>query len=556
MGGGGATGQCYPRATLPGVRNERTGSVLSAAAGQRGPAVIPGSQFRRQISARPDQMKTLHSYILRELAGPFLVSLTLLTFILFMRHFVFLFPKIAGKNLGWQILSEIIVLALPFIIALVLPMAVLVAVIMAFGRLSADNEITALKALGLPAHRLMLSPMAAAVVLMTGAIWFNDQVLPETNHRYKSLLMDIAYIKPTVQLREGVIMDVFPGMSLLVNRIEEADGSSKLNLTAPAAPVGPDSLKPADLFGIVITQTTDKGTRRTIVADSGMIQTAPNRTDAVLTLYSGEIQEVEPQRGEQFQRLFFDRHRIRLADVAGVFERGRSRRYRSDRELTMQMLQERIARRMVNLDSLARAAAALADSIPKGDSALVAMENLFGKIAPPPAEGAAPAPYLRPDPGGGDRRRINMDNPRARLISVLREASYVKRTISSLQVEWWKKIAIPFASAIFVLLGVPLGILSRKGGAGVSLAISMSVFLVYWVLLTTGETLADRHLLSPFWSMWTPNALFLAVGIWLLVVQVRGRRSLAPLTGGLGLRSLLKMAGFGGGRADDGGRAR
>ncbi len=501
-------------------------------------------------------MKTLHSYILRELAGPFLVSLTLLTFILFMRHFVFLFPKIAGKNLGWQILSEIIVLALPFIIALVLPMAVLVAVIMAFGRLSADNEITALKALGLPAHRLMLSPMAAATVLMLGAIWFNDQVLPETNHRYKSLLMDIAYIKPTVQLREGVIMDVFPGMSLLVNRIEEADGSSKLNLTAPAAPVGPDSLKPADLFGIVITQTTDKGTRRTIVADSGMIQTAPGRTDAVLTLYSGEIQEVEPQRGEQFQRLFFDRHRIRLANVAGVFERGRSRRYRSDRELTMQMLQERIARRMVNLDSLARAAAALADSIPEGDSALVAMENLFGKVAPAAAQGAAPPPYLRPDSGaGGDGRRIRMDNPRARLISVLREASYLKRTISSLQVEWWKKIAIPFASAIFVLLGVPLGILSRKGGAGVSLAISMSVFLVYWVLLTTGETLADRHLLSPFWSMWTPNALFLAVGLWLLVVQVRGRRSLALFTGGFGLRLLLKMAGVGG-RADGEGRAR
>ncbi|MBW7997262.1 MAG: LptF/LptG family permease, partial [Candidatus Glassbacteria bacterium] len=127
-------------------------------------------------------MKTIHCYILRELAGPLIVSLMLLTFILFMRHFVFLFPKIAGKNLGWPVVTEIVVLSLPFIIALVLPMAVLVAVIMSFGRFSADNEVTALKALGIPAHRLMLSPMAAACVLMLGAIWFNDQVVPETNH--------------------------------------------------------------------------------------------------------------------------------------------------------------------------------------------------------------------------------------------------------------------------------------------------------------------------------------------------------------------------------------
>jgi lipopolysaccharide export system permease protein len=499
-------------------------------------------------------MKTLHSYILRELAGPFVVSLSLLTFILFMRHFVFLFPKIAGKNLGWQVMSEIIVLSLPFIIALVLPMAVLVAVIMAFGRFSADNEVTALKALGLPAHRLMLSPMAAACLLMTGAIWFNDQVLPETNHRYKSLLMDIAYIKPTVQLREGVIMDDFPGMGLLVNRIEEASGSSKLNLTAPGAPGAADSLKPADLFGIVITQTTDKGTRRTIVADSGMIQTMPNRTDAVLTLYNGEIQEVDAQRAQEFQRLFFDRHRIRLPDVTGALERGRSRRYRSDRELTMGMLQERIAQRLVDLDSLRTAAAVLADSIPEGDSTLAAVEKLFGGPLPAPVAGVTPRKYSSADSSSGSRRRINLDNPRTRLISVLREASYLKRTVSSLQVEWWKKVSIPFASIVFVLLGVPLGIISRKGGAGVSIAISMSVFLVYWVLLIAGETLADRHLISPFWSMWSPNALFLGVGVWLLAVQVRGRRSLALVRGGLGWRSLLKMAGFNG-RADDEGTA-
>ncbi|HUU27067.1 MAG TPA: LptF/LptG family permease, partial [archaeon] len=263
-------------------------------------------------------MKILYRYILSELAGPFVLSLSLLTFILFMRHMVFLFPKIVGKNLGWPVIAELLVLSLPFILALVLPMAVLVAVIMAFGRLSSDNEITALQSLGVPVHRLMVSPLAAALALMFFAIWFNDRVLPESNHKYKDLLMDIAYLKPTFTLREGVIMDDFPGRGLLVNRIKEQEGKRNLTLTAPdnsQLDLSQGLEGPAELFGIIITENLGSETRRTIVADSGYIRFTPDRKDAILNLYHGEIQEVDPRRQEKFQRMFFTRHQIRLPDV-------------------------------------------------------------------------------------------------------------------------------------------------------------------------------------------------------------------------------------------------
>ena len=482
-------------------------------------------------------MKTLQRYILFELAGPFVISLSLLTFILFMRHMLFLFPKIAGKNLEFAVIVEVIVLSLPFIIALVLPMAVLVAVIMSFGRFSADNEVTALKALGVPAHRLMASPMAAAFCLMLISIWFNDQVLPESNHRYKTLLMDIAYLKPTVKLREGVIMDDFGGMGILVQRIKESEGLGNLTPTAPEeSREDKDETQqgPAELFGIIITENLSSGTRRTIVADSGLIRAAPNRKDAVLTLYHGEIQEVDPQRQEQFQRLFFTRHRIRLADVGGMLERGRSTRYRSDRELNMKMIRQRIENQRADIDSLYRQAEMLMDSLRSNDSTTVACKKFigeqtvadFGKFDKVPAE-------LTALPRGGITRFLN--DPKTRLVAICREANFIQKRTAALQVEFWKKISIPFASLVFVLLGVPLGIISRRGGAGVSISISMGVFLVYWICLISGETLADRLLLSPFWAMWTPNALFLILGLWLLLVQVRGRRSLALARSGFRL---------------------
>jgi lipopolysaccharide export system permease protein len=482
-------------------------------------------------------MKTLQRYILLELAGPFVISLSLLTFILFMRHMVFLFPKIAGKNLESAVIIEVIMLSLPFIIALVLPMAVLVAVIMSFGRFSADNEVTALKALGVPAHRLMASPMAAAFCLMLISIWFNDQVLPESNHRYKTLLMDIAYLKPTVKLREGVIMDDFGGMGILVHRIKEAEGLRNLTPTAPEDPwyeKGETLEGPAELFGIIITENLSSGTRRTIVADSGFIRPAANRKDAVLTLYHGEIQEVDPQRQEQFQRLFFTRHRIRLADISGMLERGRSSRYRSDRELSMKMIRERVKNQRAEIDSLYRQAEVLMDSLRSNDSTTLACKKFigeqtaadFGKFDKVPAE-------LSVLPRGGVTRFL--EDPKTRLIAICREANFIQKRTAALQVEFWKKISIPFASLVFVLLGVPLGIISRRGGAGVSISISMGVFLVYWICLISGETLADRLLLSPFWAMWTPNALFLILGLWLLLVQVRGRRSLALARSGFRL---------------------
>jgi len=118
-----------------------------------------------------------------------------------------------------------------------------------------------------------------------------------------------------------------------------------------------------------------------------------------------------------------------------------------------------------------------------------------------------------------------LTDPLMRLASLLREAGFLERRIASLRVEYWKKISIPFASLVFVLLGASLGIFARRGGAGVSIAISMGVFLVYWVFLISGETLADRMMISPFWAMWSANAVFLTLGVWLLVLQIQGRFS-------------------------------
>ena len=472
-------------------------------------------------------MSTIRKYILSEMAGPFAFALGLLTFILFMRHMVFLFPKIAGKGVETSIIFELMGMSIPFIIALVVPMATLVAVITGYGRLSADNEIIAFNSLGVSLSRLMMPPLLASVILALGMIYFNDKILPEANHNYKNLVSDIAYLKPTLSLREGVIMDDIPGMGLLVNHLETDDGipAGKLDPVKPfqqedKAPQ--DKNEGANMFGIVINQDGDNGTKRTILADSGLIKMVPGTPDAMLTLYNGEIQEVDNQNQSRFQRMFFNRHQVRIPGVGGNFQRGRAVSFRSDRELNLKMLDDRIKEKNRQVDSLWIAAETLIDSLGTDDSTRTVLESIYGNN---PINKIKKSDRPLSDIVGrfdSNRFRRLSDDPGVKLASIVREANYNLRRVSSLKVEYWKKFSIPFACIVFVIMGAPLGILIRRGGAGASIAISILVFIFYWAFLISGETLADRGRISPFWAMWLPNAVFLGIGIFLIVLRMIG----------------------------------
>ena len=68
---------------------------------------------------------------------------------------------------------------------------------------------------------------------------------------------------------------------------------------------------------------------------------------------------------------------------------------------------------------------------------------------------------------------------------------------------------------MFVLVGLPLGVMARRGGFGIAATLSLGFFVVYWACLIGGEKLADRAILSPFWGMWIANILIGAAGIYL-----------------------------------------
>ena len=95
--------------------------------------------------------------------------------------------------------------------------------------------------------------------------------------------------------------------------------------------------------------------------------------------------------------------------------------------------------------------------------------------------------------------------------------SNYKKYINKYLVELHKKFSIPFASLIFIIIGAPLGILSKKGGFAMSTSISLGFFVIYWGFLIGGEEFADRGAISPMIAMWQPNFFLGILGLFLLL---------------------------------------
>jgi lipopolysaccharide export system permease protein len=267
-------------------------------------------------------VKILSRYVLREHLGPLAFALTALTSLLLLNFIAKRFGDLVGKGLPTSVIAEFFMLAIPFTVAMTLPMACLVAVLYAFSRLASESEITALKASGVSMNRIMAPILVGATVLAIGMVLFNDMLLPAANHRLRILQTDIGRTKPTFALREQVINDVVPGRLFL--RAARIDKGTSI------------------LHEVVIYDFGDGSKRRTIVADSGKLALVEGTGDMTLDLYRGTMTEIPTAEPTQLSRLSYETDRITVRGVANSFTRDSADSYKSEREMGVCEMQKQV----------------------------------------------------------------------------------------------------------------------------------------------------------------------------------------------------------------------
>jgi lipopolysaccharide export system permease protein len=472
-------------------------------------------------------MRLLRAHILRTLTGPFIFAWAALTGMLMLNQLSRRFGDLVGKGLPAGVITEVLVLFIPFIVALTLPMAILVAVLYGFSQMGVDNEITAMRASGLSVVQMVRPVFWAGVMLALANLFFVDQVLPRTNLRLLNLQTDIGQKKPTFSLKEQV-MNNLPGSQYFLQASVIEPGSGRMK-------------------EVVIYDMSPADGRRVIYADSGSMRFENGQRDLGLLLHDGRIHEYKTAEPATVNTTRFAVNTIRVKDIENAFKQSFGSVQRGDREMTTCEMRDRVA-----ASRQSRAAAAVHRRA-MAENDVRALLQLWGvpepvvrstKIQPrcgawrdferwmarlllprPIAAQATPADSAAQPPG-----------PYAAAFSTLSDATiarenevFARRDVNQYSVEIHKKYTLSAACLSFVLIGIALALRFPRGGIGLVIGASLVIFALFYVALTAGEQLADRGVISAPLAMWLPNVVVVVAGI---LGLVRVNREFGSTRGG------------------------
>lgn len=402
------------------------------------------------------RLKTIDRYFIKEFLPPFGFSLLALTFLLLMDQLFRLIDLIVRKGLPLDIVGLILIYTLPLIITYTAPMAVLVAVVMCFGRMAQENEILALKTSGFSFRQLMKIPLALISLFVVLMIFFNDRVVPEANHRVRNLMMDVSRKRPAVRLSEGVFSNEFPGYMIHIQRKDE---------------------RTSRIYQVTIY---DLRNHVIVTAPRGEIVNLEEKGILQFVLYDGELHQLIEEN--RYQKTVFSREIINMSVDTDLIRR--ERKARTEDEMPTALLQRKC--RDLNQD-------------------IAALKKTVAKMGRETIE-----QYVQGNTQTLESAKFFMNQKTTQLRSKLRERA-------RMEIELNKKYSLAIAGLVFLIMGAPLGYVFRRGGSA-GIVVGVFLFSLYYILVLSGEEFADRRGFSPFWAMWLPNLILLIPGFFMFIM--------------------------------------
>jgi lipopolysaccharide export system permease protein len=488
-----------------------------------------------QTSTQIQTMKKLDKLILRSFIGPFILTFVVVVFILLMVQMLRHFDDIIGKDLGLQVIAQLLFYFAVFTSPTALPLAVLLSCLITFGNLGEHFELTAIKNAGISLTRTFRPILVVVIGLTALAFCINNYLVPRAALEAYSLIFDIKQKKPALDLLEGTFYGGLNDISIKVDRKFKND--------------------PAALKGVVVYDHRKRdGNRDVIKADSGRMSTILGERYLKFELFNGYnyregVGEEHEMTGKKTQlvsnpltRSRFDKTQI-IFDLSSFdlirnstdgFSGLGIMRNMDQLETGMDSLRLKIIDERFNYYS---GMGGVLNTLRANDR--IDLPADLRNYQLPEAEQSQknsridlplPPPRLAPS------HRQNLDSlfaveanssvvesagNRARqvrgqveMLSATVEAG--ARELRIYRIQWHKILASSFACLAMFLIGAPLGSIIRKGGLGVPFLISILFFIIYFILTMQGEKLARQDVVGIIAGVWVPDFLLLIVGLYFL----------------------------------------
>jgi len=456
------------------------------------------------------RVKKLHKLILQSFLGPFVLTFVIVVFVLLMQFLWKYIDDLVGKGLDTHVIAELLMYTSASLVPMALPLAVLLASIMCFGNLGEHNELLAFKSAGISLQKIM-SPVIVMVGLITiGAFLFNNNVLPFTNLKMRSLLYDIQKQNPELQIKPGLFDNTIEGYSI---RVEDKDSRTSL------------------LKGIQIYDHSEHlGNIVVTIADSGYIRMTSDERHLLFTLYNGytytemqkksrnKRQKTYPARRDKFE---VQEMLVQLVDFGlqrtdeNLFKSSYQMMNLSQLKNVTDSLINEILANQVELKTVINTTSYYKNKTflykPEKSDTLIPEKNIlsFNLDTAILAQNREEQIRILTQAIGSVRNTTNFLNN-----SYITQDNKVRR-LRKYQIETHRKYTLSLACMLFFFIGAPLGAIIRKGGLGMPVVISVLFFIIYYIISLTGEKFSRESVLSPFTGMWVSTFILVPLGAFL-----------------------------------------
>lgn len=409
---------------------------------------------------------------------------------------------------------ELIITNLASMVVLAVPMAVLVASLMAYGKITELNELTAIRAAGINPIHVINPVLVASILLSVFLMWFSNDILPDANQRARSLFIDIRLKKPGFDLKENEFYEGIDNYTFLVKEITNES----------------DSLRDVTIY----QHSTRDRKEAYIKAQKGRLASKQSGQTLTLFLNDGTVLRKldRRQKGklvDVFEETKFDRYRISfdLSDLA--FSRSNpADRSRNDRTMNIQAMSSVVDSLNNQIEKQKKHVLENKNYIyptltkgNTGDKKASKLKKSEVDTTDPPYE----SQYLTLQQFQSKSNQLRLHdiglmklrNYKSFIEDVISDTEWRLERIAQYLVEIHKKFSIPIACIVFVLLGAPIGMYTKKGNLGYAALIGTVFLTFYWISIIQGEKMADRLFISPFTGMWLSDIILGAVGLVMVI---------------------------------------
>ncbi len=454
------------------------------------------------------RIKKLDIYVVKSFLGYFIMTLFICVLILLMQFMWKHMTDLIGKGIGLDVLLEFFWYAVLETIPLALPLAILLASLMTFGNFGEYFELTAMKSAGISLLRIMRGLILFILGISIAAFFFSNNILPISKTKLWTLILSLREKSPEFDIPEGEFYSGIGGYNIYV---QEKDQREKL-------------LKQLMIYDF--SKGFDNAT--ITLADSGRVAFTSDNKYLKLSLYNGEsFENIKNEKNDNLENIPYRRETFATKKVLIGFDTEFNRfdesvlkneyvsknldqlsssidslglvvENRAKEQSEELIEQQPFANKYFSFDKKDTVAMQLRDSTKSYH-----LDSLFLSLNQTDMEEAV----------NHAKREIQSMKDRVDYNkSMYEEVAYNKRRH---QAQWHRKLTLSIACLIFFFIGAPLGAIVRKGGLGFPIVLSVVLFIIYYIIDTTGYKMAREGFWEVYQGMWLSSAVLFSVGTFL-----------------------------------------